>query len=136
MTTLSTTCFTVQDGKIVEGTLADFTCYIESTTRPTGVGYKYYVTTVTRDIERDTDQVDEDGYVITETVQDDVWVLAKWATWGGPERVVREFDSEEEANAAAEERYVYDILNNADMSIYLDRASAESDLAQNIENDV
>lgn len=125
MTNLTTTCFTTQDGKIVEGTLADFTCYIESTTRPTGVGYKYYVTTVTRDVERDTDQVDEDGHVITETVQDDVWVLAKWATWGGPEVIVREFESEEEANVAAEETYVHDIMNNSEMTIHLDRAEAE-----------
>ncbi len=88
-----------------------------------------------RDVERDTDQVDEDGHAITETVQDDVWVLAKWATWGGPEVVVREFDTEEEANTAAEETYVYDILNNSDMAIHLDRASAESDLAQQIKND-
>lgn len=130
MTNLTTTCFTTQDGKIVEGTLADFTCYIESTTRPTGVGYKYYVTTVTRDVERDTDQVDEDGYVITETVRDDVWVLAKWATWGGPEVVVREFESEEEANAAAEETYVHDILNNSEMTIHLDRAEAERERAE------
>jgi hypothetical protein len=130
MTNLTTTCFTVQDGKIVEGTLADFTCFIESTTRPTGVGYKYYVTTVTRDVERDTDQVDEDGDVITETVEDDVWVLAKWATWGGPQVVVREFESEEEANTAAEETYVHDILNNPEISIHFCEEDAKADLDQ------
>lgn len=135
MNTLNTTCYTIEDGKIVEGKLADFDLYIESTTRPTGVGYKYYATTVQRDIERDTDQVDEDGYTITETVQEDVWVLAKWATWGGPQVVVREFETEDEAKAAAEETYVYDILNNQETPIYLDRADAESALAQQIESD-
>ena len=42
-TTLNTTCFTVQDGCIVEGTLNNFACFIEISTRPTGVGNKHYV---------------------------------------------------------------------------------------------
>jgi len=129
VTTLNTTCYTVQNGKIVECILADYACYIERTTRPTGVGFKYYVTTVARDIERFTDQVDEDGYVITETVKDDVWVLAKWASWGGPEVVVCEFASEEEARAAAVDTYFHDILHNDEITIHLDRASAELELA-------
>ena len=107
MTNLATTCFTVQDGKIIEGTLSDFTCFIESTTRPTGVGYKYYST----------------------TVEGDVWALVKWATWSGPEVIVQEFDSEQEANTAAEETYVQDILNNSEMQIHLDRGAAERELA-------
>lgn len=130
MTDLATTCFTVEDGKIIEGTLNDFRCYIKSTTRPTGIGYEYYATTVTRSFERDTWQMDEDGEPITEPVQEDVWVLAKWATWGGPEVVVREFESEEQAKTAAEETYVYDILNNSEMSIHLERSDAESELAE------
>lgn len=112
MANLNTTCYTIEDGKIVEGTLSDFDMYIEKTTRPTGVGYKYYATT-----------------------ENDVWVLAKWATWGGPQVVVREFETEDEAKAAAEETYVYDILNNQETPIYLDRADAESALAQQIESD-
>lgn len=130
MTTLNTACYTIKDGAIIEGTLANFTCYIESTTRPQGVGYKYYATTVTRDVERETDEVDENGYAITETVPADVWALAKWATWGGPEIVVREFETEEEANAAAEETYVQDILGNNEITIHLERADAERDLAE------
>ena len=106
MTALNTPCFTVQDGRITKGTLNDFHSFIEETTRPTGVGPKYYATT-----------------------HGDVWVLAKWATWGGPEVVVQEFDSEDAAKAAAEETYVYDILKNSEMAIHLDRAGAEQELS-------
>lgn len=120
MTNLTTACYTVQDGKIVEGTLADFDCYIEKTTRPTGVGPKYYVTS--RDVAVDHT---EDGAVV-DGVE---WCLVKRATWGGPEVVVRAFETEAEALAAAEETYVHDILNNSDMAIHLDRASAEAELA-------
>lgn len=130
MNKLNTPCFTVQDGKIVEGTLGDFDCYIETTTRPTGVGYKYYATTVRRDVERDTGKVNDDGDAITETVKVDVWALAQWITWAGPEVIVKEFDSEAEATAAAEETYVYDILNNSEMSIHLTRAEAERELSE------
>ena len=119
-TTLSTTCFTVQNNQIVEGTLADFDYLIETTTRPTGVGYKYYATTITRTPE--------------ETAMD-IWVLAKWTTWNGPEVVVRECESEEEANQAAEEKYIHDILNNNEFSIYLDRSGAEAELAMLKEED-
>lgn len=133
MNTLNTTCYTVQDGQIVEGTLADFTHFIETTTRPTGVGYKYYATTVTRMIERATDKLDENGYTIYEEVEADVWVLAKWATWGGPQVVVSEHESEEEAEDAAEQTYVYDILNNSEFVIWLDRVEAERELAESAE---
>jgi hypothetical protein len=130
ITNRTTTCFTVQNGKIVKGTLADFTCFIETTTRPNGMGYKYYVISVNRDVERATDRVDEDGYIITETVEDDVWVLAKWASWGGPQVIIREFESEQEANAAAEETYIYDILNNSEISIHFCKNDAAAELTQ------
>lgn len=119
--TLQATCYTVQAGQIVQGTLADFDHFIETTTRPTGVGYKYYTTTRRLAIDHA-----DDGTVI----EDDVWVLAKWATWGGPEQVVRDFPTEAEALAAAEATYVHDILNNSEIAIHLDRASAEQELAQ------
>lgn len=108
--TLNTPCFTVQDGQIVAGTLADFDNFIESTTRPTGVGYKHYVTTVTRDGQ-------------------DVWAHAKWATWNGPQVIIDTYETEAEAEAAVEQSHVYDILNNSEMSINLDRESAEAELA-------
>lgn len=123
--TLKTPCFYVQDGKVCEGTLADLDHFIETTTRPTGVGYKYYVTTISRRVDAVYD--DEDNKIEPERMED-VWALANWATWGGPEVIVSEFDSEEEANAAAEEIYIYDILNNSEFSVHFDRESAEAEL--------
>lgn len=106
-TTLQAVCYTVENGAIVAGTLADFDSFIETTTRPHGVGTKYYA-------------VETRGG----------WALAKWATWGGPQQIVREFDTQAEAEAAAEETWVYDILNNSEIVIHLDRAGAEQELAQ------
>lgn len=128
-TTLATICYTIKDGKIVEGTLADFSCFIESTTRPTGVGYKYYATTISRRCESTTD--DDGNEVLPAEEFEDIWVLAKWATWGGPERVIREHASESDALADAEQTYVHDILDNPEISIWLDRADAERFLAEN-----
>lgn len=142
MTNLNTTCFTVQDGKIVEGTLADFTCYVEQTTRPHGVGPVYYATS--RDVYAviradgsvyDTFANEELAEICCdvdegETVEErTVWSLAKYVTWAGPERIIRDHASEEEARADAEETYVHEILNNSEMIIHLDRAGAERELA-------
>lgn len=127
--TLKTPCFYVQDGKVCEGALGDLDRFIETTTRPTGVGYKYYVTTVSRRVDAVYD--DEDNEIEPERMED-VWVLAKWATWGGPEVIVREFDSEEEANAAAEETYVYDILNNVEVQGCAAGFSAECPLQRRV----
>lgn len=133
--TLATTCYTIANGAIVEGTLTDFDGYIETSPRPQGVGKKFYATTFSRDIKRETGALDSDGEPITEFARVDVWALAYWATWAGPEVVVQEYATEEEADAAAEQTYVYDILNNSEISIYLDRASAEEDLADALAGD-
>jgi hypothetical protein len=103
-TNLSTPCYTVQDGRIVEGKLSDFAWYIEDACRPNGVGYKFYA-----------------------TERDGSWVLAKWE--GGREIVVSEYDTEPEARIAAEQTYVYDIMNNDSIQIHLARADAERELA-------
>ena len=127
MNKLSAPCFTVQDGQIIEGKLSDFDCYIETTTRPQGVGYKYYVTTRDRVLQEAV--YNDDDVMTSGEVRGDIYCLAKWATWGGPEVIIREFESEQSANDAAEESYVHDILNNSDICIHLDRESAEQDLA-------
>lgn len=141
-TTLASICYTVQDGKIVEGKLADFDCYIEQTTRPHGVGPVYYATSrdVYAVIRADGSVYDtfaneqlaecrcdrDEGETIEERT---VWSLAKYVTWAGPERIVRGHESEEEARADAEETYVHDILNNSEMSIHLCREDAEQEIA-------
>lgn len=128
--TLSTQCWTIHTGSLIEGTLADHSKHIETTTRPTGVGYKYYVTTTVADVDRDTEQRDAEGYAITETVRAEMWALAVWATWGGPERIVSTYDTEAEAHAAAEATYVQDILNNPDYLVFLDKETAQKALAE------
>jgi hypothetical protein len=124
-TTLHTPCFYIEDGEVREGVLGDFDNLIETATRPTGVGYKYYVTTIHRRVDA---VYDDEGNEIEPERIEEVWALAKWATWNGPEIVVQEFDSEEEANAAAEQTYVHDILGNSEVCVYLDRESAEAEL--------
>ena len=103
--TLQTPCYTVHTGSVVTSTLNDHRHHIETTTRPAGVGPKYYTTT--------------DG---------GTWCLAKWATWGGPEVIDERFDDEAAADAAAEVTYINDILGNPDYPIYLDLTKAEAAL--------
>jgi hypothetical protein len=128
--TLSTPCYFVENGEVKESTLESFDRYIETTTRPAGVGPKYYATTVSRP--RDA-VYDADDNLIEPAGYSDVWALAYWATWGGPERVIQEFATEEEAVAAAEALYVQEILDNGEMAIYLDRQGAENELRMILE---
>lgn len=108
--TFNTPCFTVQDGSVVEGVVGDFKRFVETTTRPTGVGTKYYV-----------------------TYAGDECVVACWMTWGGPERVVRRFESELEALECLEGMHVQEILDNTELVIHLERKDAEAELAQFLE---
>ena len=128
MTNLTTKCFSIQNGKVVTSILADFSHYIESTTRPTGIGYTYYTTTVEREIE--PEQTDDEGSVIKAAVIDDVWALVKWVSWSGPERIIQTFENEQAANAAAEASYVHDILNNPELSITTSEQEANEWLAE------
>lgn len=118
----------VEKKAIVAGVLDDFRHFIRTTTRPTGVGPVYYATTRSRSV----DTYDAEGNQNGEKTED-FWVLAHWVTWAGPEHIVRECDSEQEALAAAESIYVQDILDNNEMGIYLDRATAERVLAETLE---
>jgi hypothetical protein len=104
---LTDTCFTVEENKIVEHTLANFAHYIEKSPRPLGIGSTYYVTSVTKD-------------------EEEVWVLAKWAS---REVVVKEFSNEQEAFDELEETYIYDIMNNDEILICDSREEAEDFLA-------
>lgn len=101
---LNTPCFTVCDGQVVEGVLNNFSQYIEMATRPEGVGPRFYVKSL-----------------------GDHWALVQWATWNGPEVIVENFDTQQEAEAAAERTYVDDILCNQEVLIFFDRAEAEAE---------
>ena len=118
--------FFLEDGEVKSGILRDLDRFIETTTRPTGIGPKYYATTVSKTVEAVTD---DDGNELEPEHQEFVWVLAKWATWGGPEIVVHYFDNEADALKAAEERWIDDILNNNEMAVYSSREEAMQALA-------
>lgn len=131
-TTLNTECYTIDDGKIVKGILNDFRQFIETTTRPTGVGPAYYATTIIRPTTKEV--IDDEGNIIEAEGFDDVWALAHWVTWGGPEVIIDTFETEAEAEEAAEDIYISDILNNSEMCIYLSLADAERVLAELVED--
>lgn len=105
---LTAKCYTIEQGKIVEGTLEDFRQFIETTTRPHGVDYKYY-----------KQKVDKEG-----------WAVAQWVTWAGPEHIGHiRFETEAEADEYLEDLYCEQILANSEFSIYLTRDEAEEMLA-------
>jgi hypothetical protein len=108
---LKAECFIIEDKKIVNKPLSDFDHLIEKTTRPTGVGYKYYVTSA-----------------VEATEATEVWALAMWF---GIEHIVYTFRTEKEAIEAAEKTYVYDILNNEEVQIYMSLEKAQRALEEN-----
>ena len=128
MADLSSPCFYIENGKILEARFSDFVHLIEMVSRPSGTGYVYYATNIARAPEVDvaSDEVATAGG--DAALVEPVWVLAKWARWGGPEVVVREYASEALAKAAAEAVYVQDILANSEVPLYLNREAAERSL--------
>lgn len=123
--TLKTPCFYVHAGQVHECLLGALDRFIDTTTRPNGVGPRYY----TRPIDRIVDAVyDDEGNEIQPETTREVWALACWMTRSGPESIIRTFDTEAEAAAAAEKTYVHDIMNNPEFWVHLDRASAEAEL--------
>lgn len=127
MLTLQSPCWTIDwnTKAVVTGVLNDFRQFIITTTRPTGVGPKYYATTRERTVETYDDECN-----LTGQMTEHYWVLANWATWAGPEHIVREYESEAEALAAAEAIYVQEILDNNETAIFLDRMTAERVLSE------
>ena len=125
---LKDTCYTTHTGAVVESKLEDHKQHIQTAARPGGVGYKYYTTTINKLIE---EEEIEAGIVIKPAVYDDVWVLAKWI---GREIVVKEFESEADADEAAELNYVDDILNNSEYPIFLFYAEAKMALGNKKSN--
>ena len=108
MSLLDNTVFIVRDNAVAEVTYHDLMDYVETTTRPTGIGTKRYVTT------------DADGN----------WCVAAWLTWGGPEHIISRHDSEAEAQAAVEAIWVREIEGAADLMLFCSREAAEEALAE------
>lgn len=118
MSKLNTQVFEIIDGKIVEGTLADYMNLVEQTTTPRGVGPVYFVEETQRRIE-DTNEWEST----------DVFGLFKWS--GSSKRLVKRFNIKAEAQAALEDTFVYDIDHNSEFQIYYTREAAEQFLREN-----
>ncbi len=129
--TLSDVCYYIKDYHILKGELIDFDHLIDNCPRPHGVGYSYYPTTVKKQIEA---VFDDDDNEIEPAKTVDVWCLARYKY--GKELVIEEFETEEEAQRAAEKIYIHDILNSPDECVFLSLDDAINTLEQVIENEM
>jgi len=114
MLNLDSECFTVQNNKIVEGTLRDFERFIETVNTPYGIQRKYF-------IKRANFQNNE------------IWALCYWQL-GVLEKILFTFDDEQSAQSKLEEFAAFDILNNNEIFIHLNRKSAENELHNLLED--
>ena len=99
----TTPCYTIEDGKVVTGTLYDFKHFVQEACRPGGAMPKYYTT--------DTNS----GFAV-----------AKWES--GKQVIIWECDSEDIAEEKVLQLKIDDILNNNEFPIYLNLADAEEAL--------
>jgi hypothetical protein len=134
MLNLNTTCYTVQNGVIVEGTLRDFEKFIEITPTPYGIQRKYFIQLATA--EHLDDEIggryldfSSPPAVIDNNV---VWVLLYWQH--GAENIVCTFDTEQEAQDELDIYYATQILHNNQICIHLDHNSAENELRNLLED--
>jgi len=129
---LSSTCFTVQNNKIVEGTLRDFERFIEIEPTPHGIERKFFIkSAILKQFSDDMGHYLD--FVNSPSVNDDVvWSLFYWQ--GGAEYIVFTFDDEQSALSELERNFAYDILNNNEIFIHLNRESAENELSDSLED--
>ena len=102
---LNTSCYTIEDGKIVKGILQDFNHFIEYANRPEGTMPKYFIS-----FDSDARQ----------------WAVAKFEF--NKEIIVCFCYSKISANEKLMDLFIYDILNNNEYPIYLNLACAEEAL--------
>jgi hypothetical protein len=130
---LSTTCYTVQNDKIVESTLKDFERFIEIEPTPHGIQRKYYIKRAISEQFSDEIGGRHLDFVSSPTVNDDVvYALLYWQDGG--ENILETFDDEQDAQNQLEEFAVSDILNNDKIVIHLNRRSAENELHNLLED--
>jgi hypothetical protein len=133
MLNLNTTCYTVQNGVIVEGTLRDFERFIEEENTPYGIQRKYFIRCAV--VEQFADEIGGRHleFVSSPAVDDVVcWALMYWQ--GGSENILFTFFDEKDAIAELERCFAYDILNNNQFFIHLNRQSAENELHDSLED--
>ena len=109
MLNLDSECFTIQNNSIVQGTLRDFERFIETVNTPYGIQRKYFIKRV----------------IVQNNV---VWALL------GAENILFTFDDEQSAQNRLEDFAAFDILNNNEIFIHLNRKSAENELSDSLED--
>jgi hypothetical protein len=130
---LSSTCFTVQNYKIVEGTFRDFERFIEITPTPHGIQRKFFIKQAI--VEKFDDEIAgcHLDFVSSPKVNDDVvYALLYWQS--DAENILLTFENERNAQNKLEEFAVLDILNNNEIVIHLNRNSAENELHNLLED--
>ena len=105
MSKLNTVVFLFENDQIVETTIGECSGYVDETTTPRGVGPRLHVR------------------------GNELWT---WGHQGNFPRKLREFDTEEEAQEALEESFVYDFWH-ADLAAFATREEAEQFLPDNAE---
>jgi len=131
---LSTTCFTVQNGVIVEGILRDFERFIEITPTPHGIRRKYFIQlAIAEKLDDEIGGCNLD-FVSSPAVIDNnvVWVLLYWQNNG--ENILFTFYDKQDAQVKLEEFAALDILNNNEIVIHLNRQCAENELSNLLED--
>jgi hypothetical protein len=130
---LSSTCFTVQNNKIVEGTLRDFERFIEIERTIYGIQRKFFIKRAI--VEKFDDEIGgfHLDFVSSPANSDDVvYALLYWQ--GDAENILFTFDDEQDALAELERGFAFDILNNSQFFIHLNRQSAENELSDLLED--
>lgn len=106
MSSLDKIVYVIEEGRVVESAIRNLDGYIEMTTAPTGNAPKFHVRGA------------------------ELWT---WGVRGNSPRLVRSFDTEDEAIEALEETFYEDFLNCNSISWFATRSRAEKFLVNSRE---
>lgn len=99
---LNTVVFVIGNGQIIEAPIGTFSGFIDETTTPRGVAARMHVRGA------------------------ELWT---WGYAGNFPKMVEAFETEEEANRALDQTFVYDFWNCSEILAFPDRTGAEKCLA-------
>lgn len=102
MSKLDQLAYVIEDGKVIERKIRDFTGFIEETTTPQGVAPRYH------------------------TRGNELWT---WGHAGNFPKIVRSFETEGLAEQALEDTFLSDFWNCQEITAFETRAQAENALA-------
>ena len=105
MSKLDQVVYIIEDGEIVESRIRDIDGYIDETTTPKGIAPRYHVR------------------------GRELWT---WGVGGNSPRLIREYDTEEEAQEALDETFVHDFWSNGEFLAFSTREQAETFLRDGV----